>query len=110
MFGFLKRLFSSNKQSVTSNISQDTSVVSSKSGTVSSHFVLNCQNMNCPMPIVKISVKFKELQVGDILEVTATDPAFKPDLEAWIRKTGHELIQFDDQKIKKAIIRKVTTS
>ncbi|MCS7074501.1 MAG: sulfurtransferase TusA family protein [Bacteroidia bacterium] len=59
------------------------------------------------MPIVKLALKIKQLKVGDIIEITATDPAFKPDLEAWIRKTGHELLQFDNQKVKTALIRKI---
>jgi len=61
------------------------------------HKILDCKNLNCPMPIVKISKAFKELLEGDTLEVQATDPAFKADVEAWIRKTGEILVSFTEQ-------------
>jgi len=43
------------------------------------------------MPIVKISKAMKVLAAGQTLEVLATDPAFKADVEAWVRKTGNVL-------------------
>jgi TusA-related sulfurtransferase len=55
---------------------------------------LDCKNLNCPMPIVKISRAIKGIEIGDRLVVSATDPAFKADVEAWIRKTGHTLVSF----------------
>ena len=68
---------------------------------------LDCRNLNCPMPIVKISEAFKALQAGDTLTVTATDPAFRADLEAWTRKTGNQLVSFSDDAVKSAVVRKV---
>ncbi len=59
------------------------------------------------MPIVKIAKAIRTMEVSETIEVTATDPAFKADLEAWIRKTGHELLSFDDQKEKVALVKKV---
>lgn len=52
---------------------------------------LDCTGLSCPIPIVKISKAVKDLDVGDTLEVTATDPAFKVDIGAWARKTGHTI-------------------
>ncbi len=68
---------------------------------------LDCKNLNCPMPIVKISKVFKTLNIGDSLEVTASDPAFKADVEAWVRKTGQKLEAFNDGKEKTALITRV---
>lgn len=68
---------------------------------------LDCKNLNCPMPIVKISKAFKTLAVGDSLEVTATDPAFRADVEAWVRKTGQRLESFNDGKEKTALITRI---
>jgi TusA-related sulfurtransferase len=34
----------------------------------------------------------KNLAVGEELAVKANDRAFVPDIEAWCRKTGHELV------------------
>jgi TusA-related sulfurtransferase len=70
------------------------------------NILLDCKSLNCPMPIVKIAKAFKELASGDTLEVQATDPAFKADVEAWVRKTGEILVSFADTGIKTAILQK----
>ena len=61
--------------------------------------------MNCPMPIVEMSKAAKELSSGDVMEVTATDLAFKLDVEAWARRTGHELESFEDGDVQVARVR-----
>ncbi len=54
--------------------------------------VLDCSGLLCPMPVVKTSAAIKKIEVGQILEMIATDPGAPPDMEAWARQTGHELI------------------
>lgn len=67
---------------------------------------LDCKDLNCPMPIVRISQAIKKLDVGDTLEVEAKDPAFQADLEAWVEKMGHKILDFFDGDIKRAVIEK----
>lgn len=57
---------------------------------------LDCQGLNCPVPIVRISRAMKELASGDTLTVTASDPSFQADIDAWVRKMGHQLESFAD--------------
>jgi len=57
---------------------------------------VDARDCKCPMPIVKIAQKIKTIQVGDQLKVLATDPVFKPDIEAWCRKTQNKLVEFID--------------
>jgi tRNA 2-thiouridine synthesizing protein A len=52
---------------------------------------LDCRGMNCPMPIVRVSRAVKDIAVGDTLAVTADDPSFQADIQAWIRMSGHLL-------------------
>ena len=52
---------------------------------------LDCRELSCPMPIVKISRAIKTLAVNDTLTVLASDPSFAPDIEAWVRRTGQRL-------------------
>jgi tRNA 2-thiouridine synthesizing protein A len=54
---------------------------------------LDCKGLSCPMPIMKLAKKMKELENGNILEMLATDPGSKPDVPAWCTKTGHELLE-----------------
>jgi tRNA 2-thiouridine synthesizing protein A len=54
--------------------------------------VLDCSGLLCPMPIVKTSKTMKELQPGQILKMVSTDAGSPPDIEAWSRQTGNELL------------------
>ena len=55
--------------------------------------LLDCSGMLCPMPIVKTSKAMKELQAGQVLKMIATDAGSPPDIEAWSRQTGNELLR-----------------
>ena len=67
---------------------------------------LICEGLNCPMPIVRISQTMKTMNAGQTLEVTADDPAFGADVRAWVHKMGHELLEFADGSVQRAVIRK----
>ena len=49
----------------------------------------------CPIPIIWTAERIRELQVGQVLEVLATDEAILDDLPAWCRATGNEFLGFD---------------
>ena len=53
---------------------------------------LDCSGLLCPMPVVKTKRAIKGLEIGQVLEMIATDPGAVPDMEAWERQTRHELI------------------
>jgi tRNA 2-thiouridine synthesizing protein A len=53
---------------------------------------LDCTGMLCPVPVIKTSKAIKELQVGQVLQMVATDPGAPADMEAWSRQTGNELL------------------
>lgn len=55
--------------------------------------VLDCSGMLCPMPIVKTSKAVKEMQPGQVLKMISTDAGSPPDIEAWSRQTGNELLR-----------------
>ena len=57
--------------------------------------VLDCRGMACPLPIVKTAKAIKEVEVGQVLELQATDPGVEPDISAWTRRTKHELLKID---------------
>ncbi|MCA9258847.1 MAG: sulfurtransferase TusA family protein [Planctomycetales bacterium] len=60
-------------------------------------FQLNCEGMNCPMPIVELTKAARLLEAGQRIEVKATDLAFRPDLQAWARRMGHAVESFEEQ-------------
>ncbi len=58
---------------------------------------LNAEGKNCPLPIILIHKAMRKMSSGQTLEVTATDPAFFPDLHAWIKKKRvHKLLSEDE--------------
>ncbi len=54
--------------------------------------VLDCSGLSCPMPIIKTKKAIDALQIGQVLEMIATDPGSKSDMDAWTKKTGHQLL------------------
>lgn len=54
--------------------------------------VLDCIGMNCPLPVVKTAQAIKKMPAGEMLELLATDPGVEPDMNAWSRRTGNELV------------------
>lgn len=55
------------------------------------HHTLDCRRLLCPMPVIRTQNKLKELEPGDTLDVTCTDPGVKADIPAWCRVHGHEV-------------------
>ncbi len=55
-------------------------------------YQLDARNTFCPMPVIKTQNKVMELQTGDILEVTCTDPGALSDIPAWCRINGHTVL------------------
>lgn len=51
--------------------------------------------MKCPRPLFEVSKLLKSLPDGETLEIVADDPAFKPDIEAWCRRTGNALVSLE---------------
>ena len=54
---------------------------------------IDCSGMLCPIPVIKTSGAIKKIEIGQILKLIATDPGSPPDMEAWSRQTGHELLE-----------------
>jgi tRNA 2-thiouridine synthesizing protein A len=60
--------------------------------TISADQVLDCSGLSCPIPIIKTSKAIKLLEIGQVLKVISTDSGSPPDMDAWSRQTGHELL------------------
>jgi len=53
---------------------------------------LDTRRLLCPMPVIRTQDRVAELQPGDTLEVTATDPGALNDIPAWCRINGHKVL------------------
>jgi tRNA 2-thiouridine synthesizing protein A len=56
---------------------------------------LDCSGLACPMPILKTKKAVDAMKTGQVLKMLATDPGSLPDVEAWTSKTGHELLEHE---------------
>ncbi|MHA2052296.1 MAG: sulfurtransferase TusA family protein [Candidatus Hodarchaeales archaeon] len=60
------------------------------------HKTLDARNLSCPMPVLKSKKALKELDIGQVLEILATDPGSMADIPAWSRTTGQELLSSEE--------------
>lgn len=69
--------------------------------------LIDACGLQCPGPIVKVYEALNDMEIGDQLEVHATDLGFASDIAKWCEKTGNTLHSVDTEAgIVKAIIRK----
>lgn len=60
--------------------------------------LLDAKGLSCPLPILKAKKALKDVPVGGILEVLATDPGSVADFDAFCRVTGNELVESGQDK------------
>ena len=53
---------------------------------------LDLKGLLCPMPMVKVSQKIKDVPVGGVIRAVATDPGSMADIPAWAKSTGNEVL------------------
>ncbi|MGQ9588349.1 MAG: sulfurtransferase TusA family protein [Thermoplasmata archaeon] len=56
---------------------------------------LDARGLMCPMPIVQLAKKVREMRSGQILELLADDVGAKEDVPAWCNRTGNPLMGLD---------------
>ncbi len=68
--------------------------------------VVDARNMACPGPITRLVRAYRKAKKGDIIEVLATDPGFKQDVQAWVKRTGNVLVELKEEDgVIRAVIR-----
>ena len=58
---------------------------------------IDCKGLLCPLPVVQTKRAIKNMEVGQVLEMIATDPGAVPDMQAWENQTRHELLLSEDR-------------
>ncbi len=54
---------------------------------------LDLSGLTCPMPLLKTKQALNRMQTGQIVMVTATDPASERDFQAFSQQSGVALLQ-----------------
>lgn len=58
---------------------------------------LDCIGLYCPEPLFQTREQIDSIEVGDVLEVLSDDPAAEEDLKRFAKRTGHELLAFENK-------------
>jgi TusA-related sulfurtransferase len=53
---------------------------------------IDVRGMFCPEPVFRTKIEMERMAVGNILKITADDPASEEDITRWVTRMGHQLI------------------
>ena len=53
---------------------------------------LDATGLFCPEPVFRTKIEIERMQVGEVLIVSADDPAAEDDISRWVTRNGHELL------------------
>lgn len=69
---------------------------------------LDLRGLFCPMPIVMLTQNIGKYEIGEVIEVLASDPGTLADVPAWATTTGNEVLKSDkEDKVFKFYIKKL---
>ena len=54
---------------------------------------LDAKGLNCPLPILRAKKALKEMELGQVLAIEATDPGSAKDFESFCSQTGNEMLK-----------------
>jgi tRNA 2-thiouridine synthesizing protein A len=61
---------------------------------------LDALGKKCPIPIIMLADRIRDVQVGQLIAVLADDPAAKTDLPAWCALKSQEFVQFSELPVR----------
>lgn len=59
---------------------------------------LDAKGLNCPLPILRAKKALKDMSLGQVLAIEATDPGSAKDFESFCSQTGNELVKASETK------------
>jgi len=60
--------------------------------------IVDSRGTMCPGPITDLFRAYRNSNIGDVIELLATDPAAKSDTQAWAKRSGNEILAIIDEK------------
>lgn len=62
-----------------------------------SHRLLDASGLNCPQPVLKLSVLSPDIKPGEILEIIGDCPTFEKDITSWCLRLKKTLLSMRDE-------------
>ena len=57
---------------------------------------LDCLGLYCPEPLFQTREAVDSIEIGEVLEVFADDPAAEEDLTRFAKRAGHEVVSVEN--------------
>ena len=70
--------------------------------------IIDSRGRPCPGPVTDLSKAYRVAKLGDVLEVWATDPAAKNEIQTWAKHSGNDILEIADEKNYARIVVQVT--
>ena len=70
--------------------------------------VVDSRGSLSPGPLTDLSKAYRAANLGDVVEVWATDPTAKSEIQAWAMRTGNEILEIADEEDYARIVVQVT--
>jgi TusA-related sulfurtransferase len=56
---------------------------------------LDVKRLLCPMPVIRLGEVIEKIDIGDTIQIIATDPGVLHDIPAWCKVHGHKVLACD---------------
>lgn len=63
----------------------------------STNIEVDARRLLCPMPVIRLQDAINETDIGNVVEITCTDPGVKNDIPAWCNINQHSLLSIREQ-------------
>lgn len=62
------------------------------------HKEIDATGLFCPEPVFRTKIELEGMDVGQVLNVLADDPAAEDDITRWVSRNGHKLLDMQKGK------------
>ena len=70
---------------------------------------LDCTGLYCPEPVFKTRIELDRIEIGEVLEVLADDPAAEEDIKSLVKRLNYELLSFSkNNDVFRFLIKKIS--
>lgn len=71
---------------------------------------LDCRQLRCPLPVIELARHFREVAIGEVVAVAATDVAARVDIPAWCRMRKQEFVGEEpaDDDVPRYLVRRLS--
>jgi tRNA 2-thiouridine synthesizing protein A len=69
---------------------------------------IDATKLFCPMPVIRLGEAITQAQIGDKIQITATDSGVLHDIPAWCKVHGQKLITISENEIITIVVEKIS--